>query len=909
MKKSDSNKQIIMEDMHQSNDSLQDTNHSHKHNEKKSDSNKQMIMQHINKSNDSLKVSSSIDIDHIVSEIKNREQTYCIKFICDQSICRLVANKSRVLKRMKQFNDINAKIFRKWYSEKTNNTNNIIVHTNVGIINIPQIQDKVRIIQHLLTGNIHKNNTNNINVPQQDIHKNNTININAQKDIHKNGNKDTLEPYKETYLWRERCYHIFTKLPRDLTNIIADFANDYSCQAFTYSQLPEYKKNIVRSHGQNKGHHSDIDIQSNLLIVSHVTFFEWKKILKQSTNLKVKYLCKKSDFNFRKDDIRNGVLNNYDLVLINVNRLRLLYDSNYVKFCGLWTDDNCEYIWRRVFVEDSISINIKNKYIPYIKSHFLWILTVTLAQLFLAHKKTPGFAILRSVAVEFELKKSDVLRSFVINNTPKINTDHNLTKYSSCEKKKKLSPLMKYTQQQLKTNDLIPQNENDSNKRSDSANCPYNQKISKDRIIRSNQQISNQQISKDRILRSNQQISNQQISNQQISNQQISNQQISNQQISKDRMLRSKKNVIILNKKIPQNIYHQFFTLLDMTFLKQYIDSDNHEQAYDVICSKTTPTRSFSIIKYLIIPNETNFLYFRHTSKHNSNNFKKKNFKYNLILASIFTITNTFLRLCKSIFELKNITILQVPLLLCKESRYLESLKYHISQILLMENIFVVNHMCCSCFQKNQQQIRQIQLMCDNCLDEYNFTQFNFQNLYQIYHDLLHTIIFLYPTERKRLLLNKLWYVITDIDQLKLFNTLSIDPELKIKTMINQIKGNLHKQHIIFAKSNVHNKIIKLLTQAKIKSSLLVGNSDCIAKAINTYRNHQTNVLLLDINKYRYYMALNLSNTDEIYVYNHNTIPSYVDILNSFTKQFRHKNIVINQIVYNTETILCDHNA
>lgn len=179
------------------------------------------------------------------------------------------------------------------------------------------------------------------------------------------------------------CYKMYPKLPKDITNLIGEYSSDFHYQAFTYSPYTYYSHNVLEcntSHNYQKS--TDIQIQTNLIVVSHSLFHQWKNEISKHTNLKVKYISSKRHINFTKEDIRNGFLNKYDIVLCTSNKLSNIYECSFIKFCSLWTSKNNEYVWSRVFVDEADTITSScNNYFPYLRSHFLWIITASYEQL------------------------------------------------------------------------------------------------------------------------------------------------------------------------------------------------------------------------------------------------------------------------------------------------------------------------------------------------------------------------------------------------------------------------------------------------------------------------------------------------------------------------------------------------
>jgi SNF2 family DNA or RNA helicase len=148
-------------------------------------------------------------------------------------------------------------------------------------------------------------------------------------------------------------------LAKDITDTIADYHNpNINCQLITYCDKNQEHNNLIKTFDETKKY-----IKSNLIVVPHSLFEQWKNEIQTISNFKVKYISTKRDFN----DINNNELSlyfsNFDIVLCNANKLKQL-----IKL----TEQN---IWSRIFIDEVDTINISN--FPYLQSHFLWLISAT----------------------------------------------------------------------------------------------------------------------------------------------------------------------------------------------------------------------------------------------------------------------------------------------------------------------------------------------------------------------------------------------------------------------------------------------------------------------------------------------------------------------------------------------------
>ena len=166
--------------------------------------------------------------------------------------------------------------------------------------------------------------------------------------------------YSYSKFMRDLVYDNLLLFPRDLTDLIADYHDpNISCQIITHLDK-EYEKNNfipISKPSQKK-------IETNLIIIPHNLFQQWKKEIQRLTNFNMKCLTTKKDFKFtEKYDNIEEYFNKYDVVLCNANKLKYLHNL---------TED---YFWSRIFIDEVDTINIPN--FPYLQSNFLWFISTT----------------------------------------------------------------------------------------------------------------------------------------------------------------------------------------------------------------------------------------------------------------------------------------------------------------------------------------------------------------------------------------------------------------------------------------------------------------------------------------------------------------------------------------------------
>ena len=185
--------------------------------------------------------------------------------------------------------------------------------------------------------------------------------------------KNNLIKYSTTLYFKNTLYSI-CNLPKDIIDIIAEYAIIVRFQAITYSDYAICKNNLLPNnlccHCAN-----DIFINTNLIIVPPSLFFQWKKNIINNTNLKVKYLQNKKHFDFTKKDVLNEYFEQFDIVLCTTTKLSTLYNINYDTLHNIYSVDNNNYVWKRAIIDEAQSSFNHYRYFPFIKSYFMWMVT------------------------------------------------------------------------------------------------------------------------------------------------------------------------------------------------------------------------------------------------------------------------------------------------------------------------------------------------------------------------------------------------------------------------------------------------------------------------------------------------------------------------------------------------------
>lgn len=164
--------------------------------------------------------------------------------------------------------------------------------------------------------------------------------------------------YQDTIQHLKRLlYDTCKNLPKELTDLIAEYSDHCFCQALTYSKCKKYTKHTFGIDDCYQYNPNAIEISTNLIIVSRLSFHQWKNELQKYS--KIKYIIHKTDFKKMMSEIED-IANDFDIILINSNVLRdlTISDYNYKK-----------YVWNRVWYENSCVQNDCT-----IQAHFIWLI-------------------------------------------------------------------------------------------------------------------------------------------------------------------------------------------------------------------------------------------------------------------------------------------------------------------------------------------------------------------------------------------------------------------------------------------------------------------------------------------------------------------------------------------------------
>lgn len=183
-------------------------------------------------------------------------------------------------------------------------------------------------------------------------------------------------------------------IPKDIVSIIAEYSTSFACQALTFSHDKNPYKDILRKTSLNESFKTDIQIDSNLIIVTHFVFHQWKKMLEEFyPTLKVYYINRYKDIPLvhllKQEDIQNHsyqigkkyqeIFSKYDIVLCNCYQLKLLFGIQWVKvetYSTLRLQQIDNLIWNRLIIDEPQQVSeITKLSIPNIKSHFLWLIS------------------------------------------------------------------------------------------------------------------------------------------------------------------------------------------------------------------------------------------------------------------------------------------------------------------------------------------------------------------------------------------------------------------------------------------------------------------------------------------------------------------------------------------------------
>jgi hypothetical protein len=172
--------------------------------------------------------------------------------------------------------------------------------------------------------------------------------------------KNQTHTYNKYTIQDKKLYNLFTNLPKDITNHISKFLKpELGFQLMTYIKKNHEVNNLFYLEKYN-----NIHIKTNLIIVSHIIYNQWKNEITNKTNLNI--LCISNIAQIKKINNINN-LEEYDIILCNANKLKDLYIKT----------KNC--IWSRIFVDEADIINIPN--FPDLQSNFLWLITTTYERL------------------------------------------------------------------------------------------------------------------------------------------------------------------------------------------------------------------------------------------------------------------------------------------------------------------------------------------------------------------------------------------------------------------------------------------------------------------------------------------------------------------------------------------------
>ena len=210
------------------------------------------------------------------------------------------------------------------YDRIDNNTTRFNLHTNIGVLSNEVGSGKTAVVMGLI----------------------------KYKPLMKN-------KYDYSNFMKKLIYDNMLSFPKDLTNIIAEYDNpNINCQLITHLDKELEHNNVLKIPEMWNKY-----IKTNLIIVPHNLFLQWKGELANITDFSVKHITTKKDFKDLEEETIQETLSNYDIVLCNANKLK---DLNKL---------TSECVWSRIFIDEVDTINIPA--FPYLQSYFLWFVSTT----------------------------------------------------------------------------------------------------------------------------------------------------------------------------------------------------------------------------------------------------------------------------------------------------------------------------------------------------------------------------------------------------------------------------------------------------------------------------------------------------------------------------------------------------
>ena len=165
-----------------------------------------------------------------------------------------------------------------------------------------------------------------------------------------------------------------TIYPSDICDIISEFLIEKNSFSLNInSNYIQKNNNLFLSKYYNTVEKKKIIIKTNLIIVPHNLFEQWKNEINK-TFLKAKFIKDKRNLT----DINYDILNNqYDIILCNVNKVIQLLE--YLP--------NEKYNFERIFIDEADVINLPR--FPELNTKFLWLITTTYTRIL--NPKNNGF--------------------------------------------------------------------------------------------------------------------------------------------------------------------------------------------------------------------------------------------------------------------------------------------------------------------------------------------------------------------------------------------------------------------------------------------------------------------------------------------------------------------------------------
>ena len=198
-------------------------------------------------------------------------------------------------------------------------------------------------------------------------------------------NKRLEDAYNDKIPYSSICYETFLSLPRDITNLIAEFVTEPEGNKILTYPFPSTEKKKKYRRRRERSERKEIvgkekikRVRTNLIVVPHSLVMQWKKEIKTKfPGLFVKIITSKRNLqDFTMEDVYNGYLDQFDAVLCSSTQLQRLYHCTY-KYYTFYSNYDSYLVWDRVFIDEADIIATTCPKMPMLYSNFVWLITTT----------------------------------------------------------------------------------------------------------------------------------------------------------------------------------------------------------------------------------------------------------------------------------------------------------------------------------------------------------------------------------------------------------------------------------------------------------------------------------------------------------------------------------------------------